>query len=113
MQSLWQRGWLVDAVIALTVAETLALLAYHRLTGKGLPPRAYLLNIVSGLCLMLAVRSVLMNAAWPLTMLCLSAAGVAHASDLWARWRRQSPPLRADQPAAWRSEQSSLPRKAS
>lgn len=92
MQGLWQRGWLVDAVIALTVIETLILLAYHRMTGKGLPPRAYLLNIVSGLCLMLAVRSVLTNTAWPLTVLCLSAAGIAHAADLVARWRRIASP---------------------
>ena len=57
LQAWWQGGQLVEFIIALTVLEAVALLAYHRLTGKGLSPGHYALNLTSGLCLMLAVRA--------------------------------------------------------
>jgi hypothetical protein len=46
-------------------------------------------NLASGLCLMLAVRSVLLGHDWRGTVLCLSAAGLAHGTDLWRRWQNQ------------------------
>ena len=89
LQAWWQGGQLIEFIIALTVLEACALLAYHRLTRKGLQPAQYALNLVAGLCLMLAVRSVLMDHHWLLTVLCLSSAGLAHWTDLWRRWQNQ------------------------
>jgi hypothetical protein len=89
LQAWWQGGQLVEFIIALTVLEAVALLAYHRLTGKGLSPGHYALNLASGLFLMLAVRSVLLGGDWRGTVLCLSAAGLAHGTDLWRRWQSQ------------------------
>ena len=77
---------MVDAILAMTVLETGLLWLYHRLTGRGLRPQDYLLNLVSGLCLMTGIKTVLLGAEWPLTALCLMAAGCAHGADLWLRW---------------------------
>ncbi len=79
--------WLVDGVIAFTVLEAVLLLALHRTRGRGVPPREWLLNLISGLCLMAALRAGLGGSAWPVWLAWLSAAGVAHASDLARRWR--------------------------
>jgi hypothetical protein len=70
--------------------ECAALLVFHRLTGAGVNPAAFLLNMIAGLCLMLALRSVVrdQHAAW--TVLWLLAAGMAHATDIWRRWRRSA-----------------------
>jgi hypothetical protein len=83
LQAWWQGGQLIDFIIGLTVLEACALLAYHRLTGKGLQPAQYALNLVAGLCLMVAVRSVLLGHHWLWTVLCMSSAGLAHWTDLW------------------------------
>jgi hypothetical protein len=77
----------IDAILALTVIETLGLWLYHRLTGRGLRPGDYLLNLVSGMCLMVAIKVVVLGAAWHWTALCLTAAGCAHGGDLWMRLR--------------------------
>lgn len=80
---------LVDGVIGLTVLEGVALVIHHRLTGGGVRPRDFMLNLVSGLCLMLALRCALREqgalwiAAW------LAAAGAAHATDMGLRWARR------------------------
>jgi hypothetical protein len=89
MQSLFDSGLLVDLVIALTVVEGLALALYHRATGRGVAPQDYALNLVSGLCLMLALRSVLAGAVWPWSAAALAAAGLAHGVDIARRWQRQ------------------------
>ena len=89
LQAWWQGGQLIDFIIALTVLEACALLAYHRLTGKGLSAAHYALNLAAGLFLMLAVRSVLLGHHWLWTVLCLSSAGVANWTDLWRRWQGQ------------------------
>lgn len=81
---------LADLVLALTALEALALLLYHRFTGRGLAPGDYLLNLVSGVCLMLALRSVLAGAGWHGLAGWLLAAGLAHGTDLWRRWRRRA-----------------------
>lgn len=82
-------AWIVDLAIGFILAETLALLAYHRLTGRGLSPRDCLPNLAAGLCLMLAARAALApEPGWPVAGWLL-AAGAAHASDLARRWARR------------------------
>lgn len=78
---------LVDAVIVLTLVEGAALLAYRRATGKGIAAREFLVNLLSGLCLMLALRAALAGAASAIVLACVTAAGLAHAADLWRRWQ--------------------------
>lgn len=90
--SVWDAyasGLVVNIAIAFTVLELLALLAWHRLTKRGLAPADYLLNLLSGLCLMLALRCAL-SEFWAGMALCLIAAGVAHLRDLVVRSRRKT-----------------------
>jgi uncharacterized iron-regulated membrane protein len=77
----------VDLVIGLTLLEGLWLWRRHRRGGRGPAPRDFAGTLLSGLCLMLALRGSLAGsgAAWILTFLFLS--GCVHASDLWLRWR--------------------------
>ena len=79
---------LVDGVIAFTLIEAGVLLLYRYATGKGVAPRDFALNMVSGLCLMLALRAFARDDAAPWTALCLLGAGLAHGTDMWLRWRR-------------------------
>ena len=79
---------LIEGVIAFTVLEGVALIVYHRTTGKGVAPRDFAANLLSGLCLMLALRAVLAGSGWAWTAGLLMGAGAAHAGDLWRRWRR-------------------------
>jgi hypothetical protein len=81
-------GRVVDVAMAITVIEGVALAIYHRRTGNGVAPRHYVLNMVSGLFLMLALRTALTDAGWMLVALCLSASGVIHALDMMGRWQR-------------------------
>ena len=78
---------LIDIVIAVTLIECVALLFLYQFKKRGLAPRDYLLNLVSGLCLMFALRCALVNAGWPWIALWLLASGLAHGTDLWRRWR--------------------------
>ncbi len=89
MQTLWDSGWLVNAVIALTLLEAAGLLLYRRLNGRGIPARDWILNLASGLCLMMAVRAAVLGAPWLAIAAWLSAAGLAHGADMVSRWRRQ------------------------
>ncbi len=81
---------LIDGVIAFTLIECAVLVVYHRATGKGVAPREFLANMVSGLCLMLALRCFAHDAGATWIALCLIAAGLAHGTDLWMRWRRDT-----------------------
>ncbi|WP_236574125.1 hypothetical protein [Hydrogenophaga sp. PBL-H3] len=92
MTDIWPIRWLLDAVIVFTVLEGLGLWLFHRLTGQGLAPGDYALNMLSGLCLMLAVRAAVSDAPWPWIAVCLSASGLAHGWDMRRRWQRQRSP---------------------
>lgn len=81
---------LVDVVIAFTLVEGGVLAAYHRLTGKGVALHDFIANMVSGVCLMLALRCVLRDGPAPWVALLLLFAGMAHATDIWLRWRRSA-----------------------
>jgi hypothetical protein len=88
-------------VLLISIAEGLLLFSYHRLTGRGLAPKHYAMNLVAGLCLMLAIRSV--SSALPaqltdlapqqvLLVTCLLAAGIAHWTDIYRRWKHTISP---------------------
>ena len=81
---------LIDLVIAITLVEFAAIVLHHRITGGGVAPRDIALNLLSGLCLMLALRSLAHNAGATWVAGFLLAAGIAHGSDIWRRWRRPS-----------------------
>ena len=88
MAELWASGLLLKAVLVLTALELGALWLLHALSGRGLAPRDYALNLLSGLCLMGVTLAVLTHAAWFWAVACLAAAGGAHGADLWQRLRR-------------------------
>lgn len=83
-------GGLIDGIIAMTLLEVAALLLYHQQTKRGLAPREYLLNVISGLCLMLALRSLLQGSMWQLIALFLTAAGFAHVADIAQRLQQRT-----------------------
>lgn len=87
MAALFASGRIVDLVLALTLCEAAALLAWHRRSGRGVPPREFLANLLSGACLLLALRVGLAGAWWGWIALALLAALVAHLTDLARRWR--------------------------
>ena len=93
--TVWLQQWvtnggLVDTIISITLLETVALLLYHRTTKRGLAPRDYLLNVASGLCLMLALRCALSGAAWYFISMWLMAAGLAHVADIAMRLQQRT-----------------------
>jgi hypothetical protein len=85
----YASGLIVNIAIGFTLLELLALWVWHRTTGKGLAPHEYVLNLLSGLMLMLALRAS-MAALWPGVAVCLMGAGAAHFSDLVLRSRRKA-----------------------
>ncbi len=68
--------------------EGFGLIAYHRATGRGVPGRLLVANLVSGGALLLALRLVLGGAWWGWLGLCLAVAGAAHVFDMRQRWVR-------------------------
>ena len=83
-------GGLIDAIITITLVEVGVLLLYHHQTKRGLMPRDYLLNVMSGLCLMLALRGALTGSAWYVISAFLMAAGLGHAADIFLRLRQRA-----------------------
>lgn len=79
---------IVDLVIAFTLAEAVLLALYHRRTGMGVPVREFGVNMLSGLCLMVALRLALSPVWWGWVLASLLAAGLAHGADLRRRWKR-------------------------
>jgi hypothetical protein len=88
VSELFDTGRIVDLIIALTVVEWLVFVAYHRRTGRGLPPMDLLVNLLSGLLILFALRAALVDAWWGWIALCVLGALLAHVEDLRRRWRR-------------------------
>ncbi len=88
MAELFYSGLILDIIIGLVFVEGAALVAYHRLTGRGPTPRDALSNLAAGLALMIAARAALVDADWRWIALWLLAGLLAHLWDLAQRWRR-------------------------
>ena len=84
----WERGWVINFAVGLTIAEATCLLANHYLRRRGLAPEEYLLNLLSGLCLMFALRGTLAMSDPFVPITFLSLAGICHVADLVRRTRR-------------------------
>jgi hypothetical protein len=78
----------IDGVILLTVMELILFAVFHRRTGRGVAPSEILLNVLSGLSLMLAVRIALSDLPVVTILGALLLAGIFHGADLLRRWRR-------------------------
>lgn len=78
----------IDGVIVLTVMEVILLAVIHRRSGRGIAPSEILLNILSGLSLMLALRIALSGSPSVLVLGALLLAGIFHGLDILRRWRR-------------------------
>ncbi|ABC21434.1 hypothetical protein F11_03230 [Rhodospirillum rubrum F11] len=87
VESLFATGRVIDAILVLMILEVVALVFWHRLTGRGIAPRQLLGVIAAGAALMIALRSALTGAPWTETALWLSLGLIAHLGDLALRWR--------------------------
>ncbi|MBM4214256.1 MAG: hypothetical protein FJ179_11160 [Gammaproteobacteria bacterium] len=80
----------VPALIAALVAlEGVALWFLWRTRGIGIAPRALIGSLLSGACLMLAVRAALIDAPWEHLAAWLLLSLVAHLADLALRWSQR------------------------
>ena len=85
LEVIYQTPLVVDIAIGFILIETAALWAFHQITGRGLAIQDFLLTVLSGLSLMLALRCALTPGLWPGMALFLITAGLAHGADLRAR----------------------------
>jgi hypothetical protein len=80
-------GALFALILAFLPIEFLALAAYYRRTGRGIPPRLLLGDIGAGMALLAAALAALCGAWWPFIGAALLAALGAHLFDLTQRWK--------------------------
>lgn len=88
LESLIASGRIVFVMGAFVALEVVLLLALWHRHGRGVPPRALLLNIGAGGSLMLALYTVATGAGATATALCLLGSLVFHVADLAQRWVR-------------------------
>ena len=87
MAALFASGLIADLILGLVALEAVGLSVYWWRSGRGVPPVDLVINLASGACLLLALRSVLMHQSWQATAAWLAAALAAHIADLARRWR--------------------------
>jgi hypothetical protein len=85
--ALFGSGRIVDFILLFTVFELLFLFAYRRFTGHGVAPVELLINLSSGVFLLLAVRCAIVDAWWGWIGMSLFGSLLAHIADLWRRWQ--------------------------
>jgi hypothetical protein len=88
MEDLVSSGHIVDWILVFVGVEAVVLVAYRRMTGRGLKPRGILFMLLPGVCLLLAVHAALIAAGPVIVAGWLAAALVAHLADLWQRQRQ-------------------------
>jgi hypothetical protein len=87
LEAMVSDGTIVPLILALVVAEGIALTVFHRLTGRGPAPAALVANLAAGGCLLLALRSALRGDSASAVSGWLAAGFVAHLCDITLRWR--------------------------
>jgi hypothetical protein len=88
MADLFASGRLVDVILLVVLLEAAALLSYWVRARRGIAPLDLLPNLCAGAFLLLALRSTLADSGWMMPSFFLSAAGLAHLTDVYRRWRK-------------------------
>ena len=88
MADLFASGRLLDLILVAIVIEAVALILYWCRARRGVAPFDLLPNLCAGMFLLLALRVTLAGDGWKIASGCLAAAGLAHLTDIYRRWRR-------------------------
>lgn len=80
-------GRVLDLILLGMALEGASLTLLFRTRGKGVPPGALWPNLLSGMCLLLAMRAGLAEAWWGWVSLPLLGALAFHVADLRRLWR--------------------------
>ena len=88
MAELFTSGRLVDLILMVVVLEAAALLWYWHRARRGIVPFDLLPNLCAGAFLLLALRATLAGSGWMTVSGCLAAAGLAHLTYIYRRWRK-------------------------
>ncbi len=85
MQDFVASGRVVDVILLIMAVEAASLIAYRRMTGRGLTTSSVMLMLAPGAFLLLALRAALTAEAWFVIIAWLVVALVAHLADLRSR----------------------------
>ncbi len=85
LAALIRSARVVDLILALLLLETLLIIAWRLYRRRASGWLGLTLGCAPGLCLLLALRTVLSGGDWRSTGLWLTAAFPAHLADLWHR----------------------------
>ncbi len=92
-------GRVLDLILLCMALEGASLTLLFRTRRQGVPPGALWPNLLSGMCLLLAMRAGLAEAWWGWVSLPLLAALAFHVADLRRLWSTTpAPPFREDGP---------------
>ncbi len=87
MTELFASGRVLDLILAGMALEALGLAVHYRATGRGVRPARLLPTLLSGMCLLLAMRAGVGGAWWGWVSLALLGALAFHVVDLGRAWR--------------------------
>jgi len=87
MAELFASGRVLDLILIGMAVEAVGLVAFYRLRRRGVRPARLLPNLLSGMCLLLAMRVGAGGAWWGWVSLSLLGALAFHLVDLGRAWR--------------------------
>ncbi len=90
MAEFFAGGHSIDLVLLLIALEAIVLMVLWRMRCCPLPPRATLLILAPGTCLLLAARAALAGASWVWVSSFFLVALFIHLVDLRQRWQERS-----------------------
>jgi hypothetical protein len=87
MQAFFESGRIIDVILLIVAIEAVVVVILrHRLAGL-FDMRGFFVSLVSGVCLMVALRGALTGAPWTFIAPFLVASLIAHLIDVAQRWR--------------------------